>query len=133
MCPVSCLSLTYFLTKTLQCIITFTLSNQGHNKNIKPLSVNHHQHKLQSQIIISFHHVQRTLSKVKVIIFPAQMSPVTSCLLIPHIFLSTLLLEILNPICSSLMLLQPLKWASGNKVFFILHAFTGNRKSMFLT
>lgn len=70
MCPVGCLLLIYFLTKTLQDIITLMLSSQGHNKNIKPLSVNNHQHKHQSQIIISFHHVKRTLSKVKVIIFP---------------------------------------------------------------
>jgi hypothetical protein len=60
------------------------------------------------------------------------MSPVTSCLLVLHIFLSNLLLDTLKSLCSSLILLQPYKWASGNTVFFILHVFTSNRKSMFL-
>jgi len=39
-----------------------------------------------------------------------------------------MLLNILNPLSSSLMFLQPYKRAIGNTVFFILYAATGDRK-----
>jgi hypothetical protein len=65
---------------------------------------------------------------LKVFTCTVQKSPVTSRLLVPYIFFSTVLLNILNPLSSSLMFLQPYKWAGGNTIFFILHAFTGHRK-----
>jgi len=54
--------------------------------------------------------------------------PVTSCLLVPHSFFSTTLSNILKPLSSSLMAVEPHKRAIGNTVFFILYAATGDRK-----
>jgi uncharacterized membrane protein YGL010W len=78
-------------------------------------------------MLILFHHVQRILAQNEG--YHSHCTNITCYFLpLPHIFFSTKLLNILNPLSSSLMFLQPHKRATGNTVFFILHAATGDRK-----